>query len=122
MMQIRLRELREGRGLKVSQMIERLGVQDSRYRKWESNSAQIPLEYACMCADILKCSLDELAGRRVPSRPSMSEDERRMLDVYRSASDHGRALIDAVIDGEARHMDESAFKETEGFDGNRRIG
>ena len=113
-MQIRLRELREGRGLKVSQMIERLGVQDSRYRKWESNSAQIPLEYACMCADILKCSLDELAGRRVPSKPSISADEQRMLDIYREATPHGRVLIDAVIDGEARHMDESALKEAQG--------
>ena len=111
MIEIRLRELRESKGLKVSQMVQRLRVQDSRYRKWESNSAAIPLEYACRCADILHCTLDELAGRRVPEQPSISTDEQRVLDVYRSASEHGRVLIDAVIDGEARHMDESALKE-----------
>ncbi|MBR2125826.1 MAG: helix-turn-helix transcriptional regulator [Akkermansia sp.] len=112
MIEIRLRELRESKGLKVSQMVQRLGVQDSRYRKWESNSAAIPLEYACRCADILHCTLDELAGRRAPEQPSISTGEQRVLDVYRSASEHGRVLIDAVIDGEARHMDESALKET----------
>jgi len=111
MIEIRLKELRESRGYRVAQMVQRLDVQDSRYRKWESNSAQIPLEYACRCADILHCTLDELAGRRVPEKPSLSTNEQRVLDVYRSASEHGRVLIDAVIDGEARHMDESALKE-----------
>ena len=101
MMQIRLRELRESRGLRVSQMIERLGVQDSRYRKWESNSAQIPLEYACMCADILKCSLDELAGRRVPSKPSIDSAEQHVIDCYRSTDARGKAAITRTAEGEA---------------------
>lgn len=38
-MGIRLRQLREARGLTVAQMVGRLGVKDSRYRKWESESA-----------------------------------------------------------------------------------
>lgn len=110
-MEIRLRELREAKGLKVSQMVQRLGVQDSRYRKWESNSAQIPLEFACRCADILQCTLDELAGRCVPEKPSISPAEHRMLDVYRDTSQEQRYMIDALIDAAARQMDESAIKE-----------
>ena len=111
MMEIRLRELREAKGLKVSQMVQRLGVQDSRYRKWESNSAQIPLEFACRCADILQCTLDELAGRRVPEKPSITPEEQRVLDVYRATDERGRNSIDNAVDFEARQMDESALKE-----------
>ena len=33
-MGIRLREIRERRGLSVSQMVDRLGVKDSRYRNY----------------------------------------------------------------------------------------
>lgn len=43
-MGIRLRQLREARGFTVAQMVERLGVKDSRYRKWESEAAAMPLK------------------------------------------------------------------------------
>lgn len=118
-MEIKLRELREERGYTVSQMIQRLGVKDSRYRKWESNSAQIPLDFACQCADILHCTLDELAGRKT-LRPvasaeiSMTDDERRMVDVYRNTSQTNRDMIDALIETATRHMDEDALKEAQG--------
>ena len=62
-MNLRLRELRESQGISVATMIERLGVKDSRYRKWESQSAAMPLEYAMRCCTILHCTLDELSGR-----------------------------------------------------------
>ena len=60
---IRLRELREARDLSVKDMCRKLGVDDSRYRKWESGKNGLPLEYSLMCCDILHCSLDELSGR-----------------------------------------------------------
>lgn len=113
-MKIRLKEIRESRDLKIQQMVQRLGVKDSRYRKWESNSAQIPLEFACRCADILHCTLDELAGRRVPEQPSMTTDEQRIVDVYREASPTDRDMVDMVIETAARHMDESAKNEARG--------
>lgn len=75
-MNLQLRALREAHGLTPRQMYERLGVQDSRYRKWESETSQIPIDYAIMCCDILHCSLDELAGRR---HVAMTADERELL-------------------------------------------
>ena len=113
-MQIRLRELREGRNLTVAQMIQRLGIQDSRYRKWESNSAQIPLEYACMCADILKCSLDELAGRQMPDQPQIDTDEQYVIDCYRSTDARGKAAIMRTAEGEAGVEGESEVSKRVG--------
>lgn len=101
-MNLRLRELREAYGLKVGQMVERLGVQDSRYRKWESQAAAIPLEYACSCCDILHCTLDELAGR---TPLTLTDDERHIVTVYRDADNRGRRTIDRAVDGVAEDME-----------------
>lgn len=73
-MELQLRVLRDKRGLSIKQMYQRMQVKDSRYRKWESGSAAIPLEYAVEASDILHCSLDELVGR---ATPVLSADEQR---------------------------------------------
>lgn len=89
-MNVRLREIREARGLSRRQMVERLGIEASRYRKWELNSSLIPLDWACRCADILHCSLDELAGR-VPWE--MSPVESRLLALFDSCDARGRESV-----------------------------
>lgn len=94
-MGIRLRELREARGLTVAQMVGRLGVKDSRYRKWESESAAMPLEYAIRACSVLRCSLDELSGR-MPD--ALAADEQRLLDLYRRATPEGRLYLSGVAD------------------------
>ena len=85
-MNLRLRELREASGLKPRQMYERLGVQDSRYRKWESGTAAIPVDYAIMCCNILHCTLDELAGREPPK---LTPAEHRLIALWRSTDERG---------------------------------
>ena len=107
-MNLKLRELRESHNLTVGQMVERLGIQDSRYRKWESQSAAIPLEYACACCDILHCSLDELAGRE---SPSLTSNEYRILDVYRLADRRGQRAIERTVDGVAEDMELDALEK-----------
>lgn len=80
-MNLRLRQLRESQGISVATMIERLGVKDSRYRKWESQAAAMPLEYAMRCCSILHCTLDELSGR---VQTELSDDEREIIRILRS--------------------------------------
>ena len=88
-----LKEIRASRGMTPRQMYERLGVQDSRYRKWEAGAAAIPLEYACQCCDILHCSLDELAGRKPLN---LAAEESELVSLYRGSNVQGRAAIMAV--------------------------
>jgi len=97
-MDLQLKALRDRRGLSIKQMYQRLGVKDSRYRKWESGAAAIPIEYAAQASDILRCSLDELAGR---AAPELEPDERRLLDLYRSTDARGKAAIMRTAEGEA---------------------
>ena len=89
-MGLKLRDLRKKRGLTPQQMCARLGVKPDRYRKWENETNGMPLDYAMAACSVLRCSLDELAGRVVPA---LAEDEQRLLDLYRSTDDRGRLAI-----------------------------
>lgn len=102
-MGIRLRELREMRGLSVAQMIERLGVKDSRFRKWESESAAMPLEYAVKACSVLHCSLDELAGREKISTVTPYADPRqaRLNRLWTELSDAGKTHLLHAAESEA---------------------
>lgn len=91
---LRLRELRQAHGLEVRDMCARLGVKESRYRKWELGYNGLPADYAVMCCSILHCTLDELAGR---VGPSLDDDERELLSLYRSASPELRSAALAVL-------------------------
>ena len=89
-MNLRLRELREACGLSPKQMYTRLGVKDSRYRKWESGASEMPIPYAMRCCEILRCTMDELTGR---AGKFLTADERELLTLFRSTDERGRATI-----------------------------
>ena len=93
---IRLRELRELRGYTVKDMCRILNVSDSRYRKWESGTNEIPLDFSLACCDALRCSLDDLAGRSSVveyNASKLSDDEQRLVDLYRRCPQKGRELL-----------------------------
>lgn len=96
---IRLRELREAAGLEVKDMCRKLGVADSRYRKWESGTNGVPLDYALMICDVLHCTLDELSGH---TPKVLTEDERNLLDLYRACSPQGRETMLAMAETTAQ--------------------
>lgn len=98
---IRLRELREARGLTVRDMCAKLDVADSRYRKWESGTNGMPLDYALQCCSIFHCTLDDLAGRKPHTA---SPDEQRLLELYRRCSPTGKVYAMQVVETTAALM------------------
>ena len=85
-------------------MCRKLGVDDSRYRKWESGRNGMPLDFAMQVCDILHCTLDELSGH---SPKVLSEDERRLLALYRACGEKGRESLMNVAEVTARIFGES---------------
>ena len=68
-MDLQLMKLRKLAGYKNRDAFaEKIGVNKYTYRSWESGAAMMSLEQACMVADVLECTLDELAGREVSGR------------------------------------------------------
>lgn len=87
-----LKELRKSRGLTQEQLSERLGVKLATYRTWERGSTNMSFPQAVACAEILGCSLDELAGREaIVIEP---DPNKAALDYYYGAmGDAGRSVL-----------------------------
>lgn len=63
-MQLKLQQLRKAAGYKSrNDFADVLGVNPRTYKTWETGERKMSFEQACLIADALHCSLDELAGR-----------------------------------------------------------
>jgi transcriptional regulator with XRE-family HTH domain len=63
----RLKEARQARGLSQVRLAELLEVNPRVYNRWEHGTAVPHFDTVVKIADLLKVSLDELAGRVAPS-------------------------------------------------------
>ena len=98
---MRLQELRKNAGYRSArEFAEHMGISVSTYTGYEQGRIKLSLAVAWMLADELGCTIDELAGREVPSQAPQAlpftENELRIINAYRSASPQGRAAIEAV--------------------------
>ena len=69
-------------------------------KAWEIGERKLSLEQACVIADFLGCSLDELAGRsfgRLEADPDPVH--RDLVESYDSLSEEGRKVVDSVMAG-----------------------
>lgn len=62
-MDLQLKRIRKMRGVKQGEIARELGVKTSRYGTWERGERNMSFPQACAIADILDCTLDEIAGR-----------------------------------------------------------
>ena len=110
----RIGDLMRERNLKPFPFSKEIGVKSSTMTsiyKGEVNFENIRIDTFIRIAHGLGMTADELFYGEIPAEQPITTGEQKMLDVYRSATNHGRCLIDAVIDGEARHVDEQAKNE-----------
>lgn len=93
-----IRAMRERVGLTQQEVADMLGVKRSRYGDWETERREINFRDAIRLAELLDCSIEELAGREVPDTPV---DEARLVLMYRSTDSRGRASIMRTAVGES---------------------
>ena len=63
---MKLKELREKRGLYQSQIAEAVGVSIAAVCKWETGAAEPRSDKLPVLADLIGCTIDELYGRPGP--------------------------------------------------------
>ena len=65
--EVRIRELREQRGLIRAQVAEALGVTEMAVYKWETGKGYPSADKLPLLAEVLHCTIDALYGRESPS-------------------------------------------------------
>lgn len=94
-----------------------LGINPLTYKGWETGRTRLKLEDACDCADLLDCSLDELAGRDF-SPPAYSDPWQAELNrCYEdSTPDRKRRIVDTARDA-ALASGDAAERSVDGAEG-----
>lgn len=89
---IRLKELRESRGLSQAQLAQEIGVGISTVGMWESTNRVPNAKTLEKLLSFFRCSLDYLLGRTddfgaaVTGDQTLSWDEREVLELYSALS------------------------------------
>ncbi len=80
-----LREMREDRDLKQSEIAERINTSQQQYSKYETGENELPIRALILLADFYKVSADYLLGRPYLKKDLSVLD--RKVDAEHSAGD-----------------------------------
>lgn len=101
-MQLQLRRLRKEAGYKNrSNLAHALGVSSASVAAWEMGKRVMSFDNACRIADVLGCSLDELAGRSRDVEGYFAVDERlnEIRRNFEELDETGRDLAAGAVRG-----------------------
>lgn len=99
-MNLKLMQLRKAAGFRSrDDFADHLGVGRRKYKGWETQETNMSFTQACMVADALGCSLDELAGRTEFVGSFSDERQAVMNDDYARLSDAGKDAAAGAVRG-----------------------
>ena len=81
MYNLKLKDIRKEKGLTQEELANAVGVSTRVLGAWERCDTEFPFNYAVEIADMLGCSLEELAGRPKPSVTVSKEKFEDMLNT-----------------------------------------
>lgn len=90
MLYLRLLELRKSKGLTQVDMAKLLKITPQAYSLYETNKNNINNETLCILADFFEVSTDYLLGRQESIPSFLSENERYVIELYRSLDDRAK--------------------------------
>lgn len=92
-MNLQLKQLRKSRGLTQAQLAESVGTTMRVMSSWERSETSLPLEDAARIADVLQCTLDELAGREWHGEGFADPQKEKLVSCYDKMNESGRTLL-----------------------------
>ncbi len=110
----RLRDLKEDKDLKQSNIAKIIKVSENQYGRYERGENDIPLEKALILADFYNVSLDYIAGRTNDkkgfNKSDLPNSEIELLKKYRSLSKERQVRVLERIDMLAEDQEEENAK------------
>lgn len=94
-MKTKLQDIRKARGFRsAKEFAKHIGMSARTYTNYEQGATSLTLEKAWEFADMLDCTLDELAGRE---RPAKDYSDPRQVDLNRDFSVLDEPSKDAAV-------------------------
>ena len=100
-MELMIRAFRKSRGMTQSDLAREIGTTRRVISSYEREETPVPLDVACLIADLLDVSLDELAGRTEYVGTFSDDRQRRLNDDFASLDDASRDAAAAAVRGMA---------------------
>ena len=99
-MKTQLQRIRKDRGFKSAKAFaEHIGMSKDTYTNYEQGARPITVELAWEFADVLGCTLDELAGRDFKADSYADPRQAVMNDDYARLSDAGKDAAAGAVRG-----------------------
>lgn len=97
-----IKDARIKAGLKQREVVVLTGIPLGTLRRWEQGVNEPPIESIIQLADLYKVSTDELLGSSFASvdndTSGISNDEWRLVDLYRRCTPQGREYLMQVAE------------------------
>lgn len=94
---LKLKEIRQSRGINQEDMAPKLNVSLSTYRTWEQGVARLSLENAVRISELLNCTPNDLCGwyesHPREGEPDQQTPEGELLACYRACTPERRERI-----------------------------
>lgn len=92
-MNLQMKRIRESKGLSQQYVADLIDVPVRRYGSWEREERKMNFEDACRIADVLECTLDELAGREWKGEGFADPDKNALVGYYDCMNTSGRSAL-----------------------------
>ena len=83
-----MKEIHKSRNLTQQALATSVGATVRQIGAWERGENDLPMDFAVSIANVLRCSIDDIAGRSgfEDISTTLSSDEERLVGYYRSMS------------------------------------
>ncbi len=112
MLNVRLLELRKKKGLTQAEIAKLLKITPQAYSLYETNKNNISNETLCMLADFFEVSTDYLLGRQEAIPSFLNEEERALIEQYRTLDDRAKDNVKNTLNYEYSRAGKVTRKKT----------
>ena len=91
---------RKERGMTQKELALKLGVVPSRVSNWENGTNSMDINTLFKICNILSVSINDIYGVYPDADYSLSYDEQLFIKKYRTLDEHGKDMVNVVLDKE----------------------
>ena len=113
-MKTNLKVLRKAKKLTQNELAEAIGATVRQVGSWERDEAEMSLEQACAIADVIGCTLDELAGRDFNPGGHTDKRQESINRDYLGMSEEDKNAVSAMVSAFATSRRASQFQSDKG--------